>query len=357
MQAPTGPKPSASAIKSKPRPRPSGGKSKAPNSMEGGSANSGKGAGAGAQTLVRKSQGEGGSSKKRAKKSDSDDSTRHGGIGGLLCDDENSADRRAVEELVEAAVGQPSGASQAEKAKQKNGASRKRPPGKFADVAGAAGLAPDAAAASVLGGSPLPSAGAASLLGSLGLGSVSLQHFQEYEELRKRIQQQQLVQQALHMAAQRMQQQQQQSTAAGAVSAAQTDATLPFSLQQPQLSGNGAAAITVIHLCFKGGFCGSLFSPSRVTLGWCVAAACVACILTGTPLCMLIAAAAAAAAAGGRVSLAGRPCSNLGDANAAVLLGHAATQLECCAGARSDQRGSRCALCLCSSRNELLTRC
>ena len=175
MQAPTGPKPSASAIKSKPRPRQSGGKSKAPNSMEGGSANSTKGAGASAQTLVRKSQGEGGSSKKRAKKSDSDDSTRHGGIDGLLGDEENSADRRAVEELVEAAVGQPAGASQAEKAKQKNGASRKRPPGKFADVAGAAGLAPDAGAASVLGGSPLRSAGAASLLGSLGLGSVSLQ--------------------------------------------------------------------------------------------------------------------------------------------------------------------------------------
>lgn len=243
MQAPKGPKPSAGAVKAKPRARPSGGKSKATkqnqsnsdvNSMEGGSAS--------AQTLVRKSQGEGGSSKKRAKKGDSDDSARHG-----LLDDEDNADRRAVEELVEAAVGQPS-ASQKEKAKQKNGASRKRSPGKLTDVGGAAGLeSPEAGVRGALGGSPMRSGVAASLLGSLGLGSLPFQ-VQEYQELRKRIEQQQLVQQALQLAAQRMQQH--QGTAGGAASAAQAEASVPnFSLHQPpQLAANGAAAIPVMFV-------------------------------------------------------------------------------------------------------------
>lgn len=256
MQAPKGPKPSAGAVKAKPRARPSSGKSKATkqnqsnsdmNIVEGGFANSTQGAGASSQTLVRKSQGEGGSSKKRAKKGDSDGSARHGGVGGLL-DEEDNADRRAVEELVEAAVGQPASAPQKEKAKQKNGANRKRSPGKLSDVGSVAGLeSPEAGARGALGSSPMRSGVAASLLGSLGLGSLPFQ-VQEYQELRKRIEQQQLVQQALQLAAQRMQQH--QGTAGGAASAAQAEASLPsFSLHQPpQLAAKGSAAIPVMRL-------------------------------------------------------------------------------------------------------------
>ena len=265
MQGPKGPKPAASALKPKSRPRPSGGKSKAarpnqgaadkeaPPCIEAGSTSSAKGTGA--QALVRKSQGEGGSSKKRAKKNDGDEGARHGDIGGLLDDgdDEDSADRRAVDELVQAAVGHPAPAK--DKLKPKNGASasRKRPPGVAAAAGvgaggglGGAGLEPlGGAGSSVLAGSPLRGVGGSSLLSSLNLGNLGglqLQHLQEYQEIRKRMEQQALVQQALQLAAQRMQHQQ------GAASAASADVGLPsFSLQQPpqQLAGNGAAALAV----------------------------------------------------------------------------------------------------------------
>ena len=164
--------------------------------------------GVAAKPRARKSESEGGSGKKRAKKSDGDDGTRHGGIEGLLDDDEDSADRRAVEHLVEAARGNiarslsppPAKRPAIEKAARKKGSgggSR----GKGADKAdpglgNGIGDDGDGASAGLSGGSPLRQGGANSALGSPGVSNLplpglpQLQQSHEQQELRKRIEQQ-----------------------------------------------------------------------------------------------------------------------------------------------------------------------
>lgn len=153
-----------------------------------------------AKPRARKIDGDGGSNKKRAKKADGDGSSRHGGLGGLFDDEEDSADRRAVENLVEAARGNigkgsaPTPQKPEKVARKKNGSGSR---GKGAGKAASNGIGGEAGggAAGALGGLP-QLGGAASLLGSLGLGALQLpslpqlQQLHNYQELRKSMEQQ-----------------------------------------------------------------------------------------------------------------------------------------------------------------------
>jgi len=151
--------------------------------------------GGAAKPRARKSDGQGGGSKKRPKKQVGDEA-RYGGIGALLDDDEDSADRRAVENLIEAARG-----NTRPLAPPDNGG-RKANGGKRADKAAAAsshGVGGDWESGSAglgVGAAGLYGGVAASLLGSLGLANLQLpqlqqlQQLHEYHELRKRMEQQ-----------------------------------------------------------------------------------------------------------------------------------------------------------------------
>ena len=150
-------------------------------------------AGGAAKSRVRKGDAQGGSSKKRPKKQEGDDA-RHDGIGGLLDDDENSADRRAVENLIEAARGKAFRAPQAP-----DSGGHKANGGKRADQAASNGVGGDwdgGGAGLGVGSTGLYGGAAASLLGSLGLANLQLpalpqlQQLHEYHEMRKRMDQQ-----------------------------------------------------------------------------------------------------------------------------------------------------------------------
>jgi len=134
----------------------------------------------GAKPRARKSDGDGGS-KKRAKKADGEERPRHGGINGMLDDDEDSADRRAVENLVEAARGNIGKGSEqpAKVARKKNGGGNRCKGEKAAsqEFSGEAG----GAAAGVVGSSP-QRGGAASFLGNFGMGALQIPGMQQLQQ-------------------------------------------------------------------------------------------------------------------------------------------------------------------------------
>jgi len=231
MPAPKGAKPTPKAssahcnsAKKAQRAKPSGGKGKAANddaadgkappakkrskpkveacsngmNVDGDNGSADATAGGAAKPRARKGDAQGGGSKKRPKKQEGDDA-RHGGIGGLLDDDEDSADRRAVENLIEAARGKTTRAPQAP-----DSGGRKANGGKRADKAASNGAGGDwdgGGAGLGVGSAGHYGSAAASLLGSLGLGNLQLPapdaagcrlqlQLQEYHEMRKRMDQQ-----------------------------------------------------------------------------------------------------------------------------------------------------------------------
>jgi len=196
MQGPTGPKPAFSQSNAKPknsRPEdvsklPAKKRSKPKVKVSGDTDMSEEQEGAsnlsivtsGAKPRARKSDGDGGS-KKRAKKADGEERPRHGGIHGMLDDDEDSADRRAVENLVEAARGNIEKVSEqpAKVARKKNGSGNRSKGEKAAshEFGGEAG----GGAAGVVGGSP-QRGGAASFLGSFGMGALQIPGMQQLQQ-------------------------------------------------------------------------------------------------------------------------------------------------------------------------------